>query len=705
MKSANLAGALVTLCSLIWPTLALAEQPDAMAPDALEEITVTAQKQSQALQRTAAAITVIDGADLVASGLTTLRDAQMFVPGARFQAEGNNTQVFIRGVGAGLDQNNIEPSVAFNFDGVYIPREGTSAALFDVAQIEVLPGPQGTLYGRSAIGGTVNVEFVRPGFDSRGVALIELGNDSLLHATAARNFVASEQLALRVAADYQYNDGYNASGADARNDTAVRVSALYRRSDEVTAYLWAFGATKNGHPANLVNKGFDPSTGGYREEAFLHPDPWNDTRTDSLAALAPFGSAVADEQRYETLAVGGRLDWQIQGLTLSYLPGYFYLDSAPDYWLGTIRANLSAHYNQISQELRIASDDAGRLTWLAGVHAYEVRNGGALVLFTNQPFAFRQSNIEFNQLGGQAVFGQATVKATPTFRVTLGGRYSTTERIGRGLTSDQLGALPYTFERRFNRFDWKAGVEYDLRQQVMTYATIQTGFTPGTYNELPAAPQADNLVKPAKLLAYAAGAKSRWREGTLQVNAELFLYDYEDLFIQNYDVSAAYNPVFNAKRVEIHGAQVNVLHRLTGSATANLDIGYTHARNRDFTTPNGISYNGLQLAYAPDWTIAAGYGQDFRMGHGTVRARLDARYESAWYADFLQNPGVRQKPSAKGDLSLTYLAPNDWSVGVWVRNVSNEAVLAATAAAGIPGPATAYLEAPRTYGLRVTANF
>ena len=122
------------------PRVALAADAGADESETLQEITITAEKQTESLQKTAADVTAISADQLVAAGVTDLREAQMVVPAVRFQAEGNNTQVFVRGVGANLDFANVEPNVAFNFAGTYLPREATSAAFFDVAQLEILPG-------------------------------------------------------------------------------------------------------------------------------------------------------------------------------------------------------------------------------------------------------------------------------------------------------------------------------------------------------------------------------------------------------------------------------------------------------------------------------------------------------------------------------------------------------------------------------------
>lgn len=675
------------------------------AQSGLEEVVVTAQKQSQELQRTAAAVTVLDSVSLVEAGVADLRAAQMLVPSVRFQAENNNTQVFIRGVGANLDFANVEQSVGFVVNGAYIPREGTSGAFFDLARLEVLPGPQGTLYGRSSIGGTVVLTANRPAQNAEGTALLELDNYSGAHATYAQNVPLTSSLALRGAVDYRYHEGYNESGGDSKDDYGVRLSALYEPSDDFSMFLWTHYAEKNGHPANLVNKGFDPNTGQYREDAFLHSDEWDDTRTGDLAYLAPFGSAVADDQQYETFMTGGQFDWSVGPGVLTYIPSYFYLDSAPNYWLGTIRARLATHYNQVANELRYSNPESDGIRYLAGLYLYRVRSDNLFTLFTNQPFEFRSVNIHFNQIENAAAFGQLTFPLSDRFRLIAGGRYSIDKREANGLSPDPVGAQPFTFDREFTNFDWKAGLEYDVRSDSLLYAQVQTGYKPGTYNFVPSTPEFNNLVKPTDLMAFTVGYKTRLLDNRLQVNTEAYYYDYEDIEVQAYDINSPFNEIFNAQKIEIYGAQVDVLFAVADDARLNLNLGYSHARNEEFITPAGDDFTGLQPAYAPDWTVLAGYNQGFPFAGGTLRARIDARFETEWFADYVHNPGTKQDDSWKADASLTYEALSNWTAGIWIKNMTNEAALAATASAGIPGPATAYLESPRTFGLRATFDF
>jgi iron complex outermembrane recepter protein len=693
-------GAMLTATAA--PRVAHAADAGADESETLQEITITAEKQTENLQKTAADVTAISADQLIAAGVTDLREAQMVVPAVRFQAEGNNTQVFVRGVGANLDFANVEPNVAFNFAGTYLPREATSAAFFDVAQLEILPGSQGTLYGRSAIGGTIVMSPVKPDFNNDGEALLDVGNYSAKHLTVTQNIKASDSVALRAAVDYAYNSGYEETGADSKDDISVRLSTLIKPLDQLTIYGYAQLAEKHGNTENLVNKGTDPNTGLYCEACFFFSNAWNDTRTGKFAA--PFGITDAERNQYRTDMVGGEVDYEFENMTLSYIPSYLFLDAHPIYWLSAIESTNIAHYNQLEQELRLSSKGDGPLKWLAGVSYFNSRNSGSEYLFVNLPIAFYQTDIDADRLEGYAGFGQVTYSLTDTFRITAGGRESSTKRDARGFEVVALGGAPYTFDKTYNHFDWKAGIEKDLTSRVMVYGVVQTGFQAGTFNALPNTPTYSNEVKPEELRSYTVGIKSRWFDDRLQINDELYYYDFHNLIIQAYDISAPYNSIFNGDKVSVKGNQLDVLARVLREDEVNANVSYSRARNIRVVDTAGNNFDGLAPAYTPDWVMQAGYTHNMPLGSGTLRAHVNWRYESQWWADYVHNLGTEQSPDNKVDMSLTYDA-NRWTLGAYVKNISNNAVIAATAAAGVPGPATAYLEDPRTYGVRVTVKY
>lgn len=691
----------------------------------IADIVVTAQKRSENLQKTPAAVTAVSGENLVSAGVYNLAAAQELVPGARFHQEGNTTQVFLRGVGSNLDFANVEPSVSFNFNGVAIPREATSVPLFDIDRFEALPGPQGTLYGGNAIGGTVNVSFKKPEFVNGGSATMEVGNYTLIHPTLVGNFVASEQLAVRVGVDYTYRKGFMETGSDSKDDISGRIGILYKPSDDFSIYWWGATTHKYGHTPNLVNKGsrptFDSSgnlTGFVFDEGAFLLDPWNDLRPGPLAVTAPFGQPNASDQSYHNWMTGAQIEARLSDtITLSDIIGYVYLDAeTKDYWLGVLPAYKLDQYKNFSNELRL-SGDSGKLKWLAGLFTYRNVGHGRAVVGTatgtpngpaipGTPFPFDSSHVDRNLKTGVAVFGQATYSISDPIRITLGARYGVDSRKARGRSLvDQV--TPYTFDHKFKKFDYKIGFEYDVADRVMLYATYQTGYQPGTFNEVDILPSGgSNLVKSGKMKGISGGFKARFLDNTLQINNEAFYYIYNDLAIQAYDASKLFNEIFNAKKVTIPGNQLDILYQPTGETKLNLSVSYIRARNKDFITPQGQNFNGLAGPYAADWTISGGISQDFQLGSGYIRAAADARYESKWWADFVHNLGTMQKGYAKVNASLTYYSEDGrWNLGVWGKNLTDEAVIAATAAAGIPGPATAYMDAPRTYGLRAGYTF
>jgi iron complex outermembrane receptor protein len=681
------------------PTGVLADAaPERATPAAaLEEVTITAQKLAENQQSAAAAVTALPGDLLVALGVLDLRGAQNFVPSVRFQAENASTEIYVRGVGSTLDLPNIDPPTSFHFNGVYIPREGTSVGFFDIAQLEILPGPQGTLYGRSSLGGAVHVTFKRPTRGTETSGVLEVGNHSLLHGTLVQNLPLGEATAVRAAVDYVSRDGFLATGADGADDVSLRLSALHAPAEAFELYGWASYATRDGASPNLVRKGYNGGTFDGDPDAFDTADPWDDR-------ISP-GAPDAGDQDYENFVIGAELTVPLRDLTLTYIPAYFHLDWQNDYWLEDIPALLSANYDQITNELRLANAPGGTWQWLAGLYHYRMTNAGDFIVG-----GFPLTSISRNRLQGWAAFGEATRSLSPRTRVTLGGRASFDRREGEGTTP--FGQR-FDADEDYDRVDWKVGLEYDARDASMLYATVQTGYQPGTYNPFPATPAQSNLVQPAKLTAYTVGAKNRLLDDRLQANVEAFYYDYDDLFVQSFNLNTALLTTFNAEKVEIYGSQLDLLFQPVVQGRLNLSVGYLRARFDEFVVPPQIDigtpvrdFAGYQLQYSPEWTVSLGYQHDFSLGAGYLRARADTRYEASFWGTFTHARATGQPAYFKSDASLTYFAADDrWSAGLWIRNIENEAVLAATTTGQFGPYANAFLEPPRTYGARFTFSF
>ena len=709
---------------LLLPLLATAQE-DQLA--AIDEIVVTSQKRSQTLQEIAAAVTVLDDTSLEVRGVTTLADVQNLIPSVRLQKESASTEIYIRGVGSTLDVPMIESPNAYNVNGVYIPREVTSATLVDVERIEVLPGPQGTLYGRGAIGGVVNAVTRRPGNEAETLAMVEAGNYSLLRATVTQNIPVSEHLGIRGSLSYHEHDGYLKSGADSADDLAGFLSLAASPSDAVDIHLWGHIESREGEAANLVSKG---SNGNPKSQAYPNPDPWDDRLLGDLEPFATLGPITAQYRDWETAIVGGELDWAISDrLTLTYIPSWLDFDWRQEYWLTHKDGDFNASIDQRTHELRLAFED-GAVSWLAGLYDYSIETSGQLFIQFGSDELFPGSppgvwlnavDVRDHELRGTALFGEFTYALSDSARIVAGGRVSNDERDGRGFQTDIVaapavdedpvavftGEAPATYSNSedWDQVDWKLGIEFDTANDSLVYATAQTGFQPGTFDQFPGV-----TIEESELLAFTVGSKHRFLDGQLLLNNEAFHYTYDNLLIQAFDAATGTNRLTNAD-VTIYGDQLDLWYQPDGlpDTRFSLSIGYLHARYDDFLLDELDAFNGIQMQNAPDWTATLGIVHDWSLvGGARVRADLSSRFESGFWGDFAHSPGIYQSAYTKTDVALTYhTADERWSVGVWVKNLEDQDVQAAAATGNPltdPGPGAPFLEAPRTYGLRIAVK-
>ena len=675
------------------------------------DIVVTANKKAQSLQKTPAAVTALDSEMIVQKGVTDLRAAQAFVPSVRFQQQATSTEVYIRGIGATLDQSQIDPPTSVNFYGIYMPREVTSAAFFDVNQIEVFPGPQGTLYGRSSLGGVVNINFNRPTHKNETSFNLEAGNYALLHLTAVENLSLTDNLAMRAAFDFARHTGYLKSGAESKNGFNGRLSLLYTPTDRVSIYAWGMVGDEKGIASNAVAIGIRPD-GTVKAGSFLQDDPWNDLLPPSVLAQSPFGQPAAKPVKDEKKIFGGEVEIGLSdSVTLTYIPSYLDYHSAVAFTLSGLPNIQTTNYNQTTHELRL-SGKAGWGDWLVGGYGYSLESSGQFYVGTYDTTGIPVTLVDRNRIKGLALFGQATFNVADPLRLTVGGRYGVDNRVGAGPYLDASGSYTrYNFSGTYRRFDYKVSVEYDIAPRAMVYAAIQTGFQPGTFNTYPSTPAASNAVDPAKLTAYTAGLKSRLWGDILQFNTEVFYYDYRNLFGAAYNALLSKTEIFNAGKTEVYGVQNDLVFKPSSRDQLTLSLGYLHARYKDFKLPDGSAdYSGNQLQFAPDWSVNAGYYHDFDMSDGYIRADVNGRFDSQFYGDFRHTPGTRQKSYVKADASVTYFS-NDgrWSLGAWIRNITNQVVYATTAG-GTQFPqsatgGTGFLENPRTFGMRASLKY
>jgi iron complex outermembrane receptor protein len=722
------AGAYITLLLLIgaMERSNAAEEAAAAAGGSTElaEVVVTAEKRSENLEKAPVTISVVSGEDLTTRGVEDISEATVLFPSVKFGQISGTTHLYIRGIGAEQDRASIDPLSAMTENGIVLPREVTGNNIFDVSAIEVLPGPQSTLYGTSAAGGIVSVVDNRPTAKEGGAALLETGNYDLKHVFAVENMPLTDTLFLRAAFDSVNHDGYETSGADSQDELGARVSLLYQPNNDFTGYVWYSYNHTGGQPANTVTL--------TANHTFADPkNPWNDYSCTPSGAGAPLGANPTCDPFYigkqfqdvRTNIFGGQFDWHLDGVTMTMIPGALvdngntlqYFSPYPNWQV------IATH--QYSDEFRISSDSDKPLKWVGGLYWYQERE--------YQYFSINNTLLEnltetdgnpelWNEDRTYAAFGQATYSITDTFRVTGGLRYSSNNKNANGCNCSAGGGegVYFTFNHTWPRVDWKVGVEADIGANGLWYATVQTGYDNGAYQyyntsgllgkaNVGPAP----MVDPSTLVSYSTGTKFRFLDNRLEVNNEIYFYNYKDLLIAPFDDNPAHygNTFYSADKTEIYGDEIDIKYLVTPNDQLTLNFNYNHARAIDFVVGEPpVDYGGLQLIEAPDVVTDLGYRHMWTMpGGASVELNADTHYENGFWGTFNHAPTTHQPAFTMTDANLTYKSQNGkWNVGLFGKNLENSAVIGPGAYVGAGTIGGVYwLLPPRTYGVRFGVNW
>jgi iron complex outermembrane recepter protein len=679
----------------------------ATSPGDFEEIVVTALKGSTKLQKTPAAVTVVPGFELVDRQLTDINGLGDFVPSFKTNVEESATQFFARGVGKQVDNGHIPEAVGLVIDGLSIPQRASGVALFDVDSIQMLPGPQGTLYGSAAIGGVVNITTARPTMDFEGSTLLDVGTYGTVHPTIIQNIPVTDDWHLRAAYDGNYHGAYNNNGTYTDNMTAFRLSSLYQPDDTLSVFITGTYATDSYREAPTVP--FPLQTKN------PYKIPSNDPATAEF--YPPNGLPLnIGHIDLDIAPITVEVEKKIDDLTVTYTGGYLYKrDPQPEIspvagFLQTYTSNVDLFNN----EIKISNGNSSDLSWTAGLYQY---------------FSTNRENIDFgpNLLGWNystqqktyAGYGQVTYSVLSGTRLTAGLRESidslstgphaldffpifTTNPIGRGV-------IPFSYDKSWLRLNWKVGAEQDLSPTSLLYATIQSGFNPGTFNGNPPTPASD--VQPQTMIGYTIGSKNQFFDSQLTLNLEGFLYDYTNQIISTPNLTNGENILQNAQSSRIDGFQVDSTLKVSADTKIRASVGYLNATFTNFTYSSAgvpFDFGGNTLPFAPRFTANLGITQIFGMGDkGSVVMRIDSYLTSSYWFTYDNQPGLKQGGYSKTDASIMYHSPeDDWEFGIWAKNLENNAIAgSAGVASGRSYPGVVYLDPPRTVGARFLIKY
>jgi iron complex outermembrane receptor protein len=675
----------------------------AHAQETIAEVVVTAQKRSESASRTPVALTALTAADLDKRGVTSAADLTNVVPNVQIgTADAGNTNIYIRGIGSNNTTESGDPAAAFHLDGVYLGRpDEARTAFFDVARVEVLRGPQGTLYGRNATAGAVNVISAKPEDTLGGKVSLEVGNYGLRRLEGVINIPVNEVLALRAAVMGEHGENYvrTASPNNNQNTTGARIHALIKYARDGSLLLSADQTKIRG-----------PNNAGV-------PLPLADEHGDAGQAN-PTTLAASGEGNYRGLTAEWNQD--VGMATLTYLVSHRNRSIASSSneigGFGPSFSFSSSHAAQTSHEVRLSSLADGPWKWVAGLYAYDEEQNTAFS-FSNGVLTGGLPKFESSS---RAAFGQATYALTPALRIT-GGLRSTrdTKSSVNGTSVFTLFGPPVTSitnaDHAWKKTDGKLGIDFDLAKGTLLYANVATGYKAGGFNSANAASNYPvTYYSPEKLTSIEGGLKTRILGGAGQFNVALFHYGYKDLqvgTIVSVAGGAGVSTVNNAATATVNGAEADVRIRVSGAGTFDASMAYTDATYDEFKgcvyEPDNTLHDcsGNALRNAPKFTLTLGYEHRIPVGQGNVTLRADTRYSSKYFNDDTNSALFRQAGYTRSGVSARYDAPDyRYFVTAYARNLENRNVMASRYPA-VVGSSYGYMAAPRTFGMSVGTAF
>ncbi|BBC73569.1 conserved hypothetical protein [Altererythrobacter sp. B11] len=677
-------------------------------------IVVTANRREQALEDVAGAIVAISGDELQSEGVTSATDLPNVLPNIQVGVAGFS----IRGVASADFTDKGDPSTAFNLNGIYIARfPDQYATMFDVERVEVLRGPQGTLYGRNATAGVVNVISARPRnyFEASGSA--EYGNWDTVRLNGMINAPLADGVALRVAGSYNRHDGFTATQdgndpLDSQDDFAMRVSLSAELGDATDLFV-------SGDYAWLRNSGagsiaLDRALAQNDDKSLRYQNPGRDT----------FG-------RRNTGGVTVELNHGFDFADLTYLFGYRET-SASD---RASRNDIPAPFvpftsngdflnvgdsNQQSHELRLASNGGGPLEWVVGAYYFKEKVHVQPNLdFVNVGFVL-DYDID-TQAESAAVFGQATYELVDGFRVTGGLRYTDDKKRRLGyqdfLQAEGFCSVPGNCRTIFDgtypgggisgdKFTWRVGLEADLNPDVLAFANVTTGYKAGGFND--GSPADVSPVpfyyQPETITSYEAGIKGTVLDEALYFALTGFMYDYKDLQL-GLVLSTGGQVTRNIPSADIVGLEAEGWLRLGPGTQIDYSLAYLNAEYNDFfplQSDPTLNFAGTPLDRSPEWSGRIGITQDFELANGGRISGSAALKFSSSYVVTDGNTGaqIAQENYTRTDLTLGYFAPDDaWFIQAFARNLEDNRLLGQFELGAFT------LTDPRQYGVRAGFQF
>lgn len=680
-------------------------------PDTSGEIVVTAQKRAERIQDVPVSITAFTGEALERAQIGSATELARQAPNFRVSVLGNEDQpkFSIRGVSTSdFNLNTASPTGVF-YDEVYVASQALGgSSLFDVERIEVLRGPQGTLFGKNTTGGAVSIITRAPSMeaDVSGYINVQAGNNDYFHADGALDVpLVQDRLGMRIAFTTSSSKGWidNVTGPDLStiSSHALRFSAKYQDDADFTATLRINHSRSN--PSNIgpivngfgaggvsstgINPRVDPVTGqplGRRQGAYnvngeirAYGDSANLTLTKGFGDLTLTSiSSALKGQFLNTVDVDGTN-------------------------VDALQINFADHSKEYSQDLRLSSDFSGPFDFTAGLYYFkDIADIDTDYFIAGHSFTLAQSYRQTRT--SYAAYVDATFEFGPSSTLYGGLRYTSDHgRLKRFEVVPTITLQP-TIEYNDAKPSGRIGLRHKFTSDIMAYAQYSRGYRSSGFNGGALTSAADiNVARPEFLDSYEAGIKSQFLDRKLTLNLSAFHYDYTDQqFINVVTVTSV--GLVNAGRSKIDGIEAELIVRPATGLSINAGLGLLDARYKELIL-NGVDLSGNRLIEAPKSTMNFGLDYTAPVGSGDIAFHVDGTRISKVFFSAQNN---QDQAGSVFDLNtkLSYKAAAGWSVALWGKNLTNNSEVTGAVSVDALSQFTTQ-PFPRRYGLEVGFAF
>jgi iron complex outermembrane receptor protein len=698
----------------------------------LEEVIVTATKQSAALSDTPAAISAVTGDQIKTGGIVDMASLQADIPSLSVGNQFGVNRIFIRGIGMTSIDLGADGAVAFLQDGAIISRPAAQlAGFFDIERLEVLRGPQGTLYGRGATAGVVNLVTRRPQEEFSGYVDLSVGNYAMRSIEAAvGGSLIGDKVMGRVAFKIDQRDGYGTNLAtgndvDDRDASAIRGSLLFNLSENADLLLSAEYYQEDDN-----NYGFHYfGTTSVPEDLLPHNALGGRTLFDYAGPNADVRDLVSDEDAVndrDNLALSAVLEWELGEWQVTAVTSYrdFERFNRDDLDVSDVNVygqnNYTERSESFSEDITLAYNGESYDLLFGAMYFDEELFGEVLVPLNNFPIPggpILPNAGNYQQIGtvdtlAYGAFAQMTYRFNDRLSVTGGIRYNYEERDGKGTFVFDLQGLsiPTDKDQDWDAWTPKFTVDYRLSDETLLYATVSRGFKSGVIN----IGSNNAVIDPEFVWNYEVGSKTQAEDGRWSVNLSAFYYDYSDLQVGFVNENSIVE-TRNAAQASNYGLEIETRFALTDNFRLDFFATYLSAEFDEFS--NGdyrqnfalVDLSGNRLPNAPEYSVKLGAEYELtHAGGAATLLRVDYNWQDDVFFTEFNNADAMQEAHGKLDMSATYTsAEGQWSVSLWGNNLTDEDIIVNNiiTAALYGNVRVGSTGAPRTFGASLSYNF